>query len=222
MSKNHLKRLCIPKTWKQVLKKDHKFITKPNPGAHPLSLAITVDLALRQLKFANTRKEVKYLLHNKNVLVDNRRVSERHFAIGLFDVLSVDGMHYRVFLDEKGKLFLQPIQKDVKLKASKVIGKKILKKNKLQINFSDGRNILVDKEKIDYDIGDTVVLETPEQQIKVIVPLKKNARVLLTQGKHAGDKGVVENVEGLFVWYKKGNDVIRTLKKYAFALPEFV
>lgn len=61
MSK-HLKRLFAPKTW-DIKRRGIKFIAKPIPGAHKISMSLPLNVILRDiLKYANTNKEVKLML----------------------------------------------------------------------------------------------------------------------------------------------------------------
>ena len=62
MSKSHLKRLAVPKTW-DIKKKGIKFVTRPNLGAHPRKLSVPINLVIRDLlSYAKSNKEVKYIL----------------------------------------------------------------------------------------------------------------------------------------------------------------
>ena len=113
MSKSHLKRLAVPKTW-DIKKKGIKFVTRPNLGAHPRKLSVPINLVIRDLlSYAKSNKEVKYILQNKEVLVDGIRRKEIKFPVGLFDVVEFKGIEkqFRMILNKKGKLCLIPIEK---------------------------------------------------------------------------------------------------------------
>ena len=62
MTKNHLKRIASPKTWK-IGRKLHTFISRPNPGPHSLPMGMPLNIVLRDLlKFADTSYEVRKIL----------------------------------------------------------------------------------------------------------------------------------------------------------------
>jgi len=157
MSK-HLKRYFAPKAWK-IKRKGIKFVTKPSPGPHKINVALPLNIILRDiLDYANSNREVKYILEKKHVEVDGIRRKDHRFPIGLLDVLSLKDIneHFRVILDKRGKIDLIKIgQEEKELKLCKIVGKKTIK-GKIQLNLYDGKNILV-KEN-DYKIGDVILM----------------------------------------------------------------
>jgi len=59
MTKNHLKRLNTPKTWK-ILRKEEKFVTRPNSGAHKQELGMSINTFFKTvLKRTITTKDTK-------------------------------------------------------------------------------------------------------------------------------------------------------------------
>jgi len=67
---DHLKRFFAPKTWK-IKRKGIKFVSKPSAGPHRREMSMPINVILRDLMgYAKTTREVKYLLNNKDVLVD--------------------------------------------------------------------------------------------------------------------------------------------------------
>ncbi len=220
MTKRHSKRSSVPKTWTGIMKKEEKYILRASPGPHKKELAMPLEIVLKTLGFAQTKRETKKILNTKNIFVDGRKIKSQKFPVGLFDVLTIQetGENFRCLLGENGQLLFKPIKKEnSKLKASKVIGKTVIKGGKLQINLSDARNIIT--EKTQSKVGDTLLIEVPEQKIIKNLPLEKGAKVLLIGGKHSGDRGVVEKIEGERLVYKNKESII-TLKEYAFVMPE--
>lgn len=218
MTKNHLKRLNAPKTW-PIKRKETAFIAKPNAGAHSLHLGMPLGVMLKRLGYADTTKEVKYMLNNKEVLVDGKRRKDHCFAIGLMDVLSIKDANenFRILLNRKGVLEACPIRgEDVNVKLCKITGKVIVKK-KMQLNMIDGRNMLAEKNI--YKVGDSLLITLPDQKIKEHIPLKENCMVYLFRGKHAGYTGIVKEVKGSKVIYKNPEGkVMETLKNYVFVV----
>ncbi|MEK9697836.1 MAG: 30S ribosomal protein S4e, partial [Candidatus Poseidoniales archaeon] len=72
MSSNHLKRLAMPRSW-PITRKTDIWVSRPNPGAHSLDLCIPVGVVIRDiLQFANTMREVRYILQAGKVSVDGK------------------------------------------------------------------------------------------------------------------------------------------------------
>lgn len=218
--KNHLKRLAIPKTW-HLKRKETKWITRPKPGAHPISMGMSLSVFMRKLaKVAKTSKEVKNVLNTKEVLVDGAKRKDPRMPVGLMDSISFPQIneHYRVLLDFKGRLTAVSMSgEDAKTKLSRVESKTLQKKGKVQLNMSDGRSLLIDKDE--YKVGDSLLLNLPDQKIKSHFKLEKGAQVFLIGGKHAGALGSVEDISGQKIIFKgKSSDSYETAKKYAFVV----
>lgn len=219
MSK-HLKRYVAPKTWK-IKRKGIKYISKPSPGTHKIDMSLPMVVILRDmLGYANSSREVKYILEKKNVTVDGIRRRDYRFPVGLFDVLSLNDIneHFRVILDKKGKIDLIKIGKDESvLKLCRIKGKCVVK-GKVQLNLYGGRNIIVKEDE--YKTGDAVLLDlSKKNEIKQKIRLDKNVLVYLTGGRHIGQTGKVQDIIGNRVLYKtESGEVVETLKKDVFPI----
>jgi small subunit ribosomal protein S4e len=221
MVKNHIKRINAPKRW-DILRKEHKFISKPNPGRN-LDLAISLNTALKEmLSKTNTTKESKYLIKHKGVLVNGVRRYDEKFPVGFLDVLTLPELseHYRLVVDDQGKLtFLKITEAESKIKISKVAGKALQKEGKIQLNCTDGRNFIVDQkdaEKI--STNDTVVYTLPEQKMKETIKLEKGCLVFLYKGKHIGRVVKSLDFRGSTMIFKADDETLETKKSYAFAV----
>lgn len=219
MVKNHLKRLASPKTW-PIGKKVLTFVTRPNPGAHKDSHQISITVFLRDMvKVLDNVKEVKYVLHNKDCLIDGVAVHDNKRGVGIFDTVSLPKLkkYFRVCVTNRNKLsFVEIDEKESTQKVCKITGKKVLKGNKIQINTEDGRNFLVDKDT--YKVGDSIVTELPKQKITNHLPLDKGALVYLIEGTQVGHVANVEAVEDDVITVKIGDKVVRTKKDYAVVI----
>ena len=219
MSK-HLKRYFAPKTW-NIKRKGIPYITKHSPGTHTIGVSMPLNVILRDiLNYAESNREVKFILENRNVEVDGIRRKDYRFPVGLLDVLSLNDTneHFRIVLDKRGKINLIKIGLEEKgLKMYKITGKKSIK-GKIQLNLYDGKNILV-KEN-DYKIGDTLLMTLGKNVvIKEKVSLDKNALIYLIGGTHIGQTGKVQDIIGNRILYKdESGDTMETLKEYAFAI----
>jgi len=203
-----------------VKKKYIKFISKPNPGPHKIEVSLPLNIIIRDiLGYAKILREVKFILKNKNVTVDGIRRRDPRFPVGLFDVLSFNetGEHFRVILDTKGKIELVKIDKqESSHKICKVTGKTAIK-GKVQLNLSDGKNIVTDDPQ--YKVGDSVVLAlNGKAKIKEKISLDKGTMIYLTDGKHIGETGKVVDIIGNRILYKTNEAVVETLKEAAFPI----
>ena len=218
MAKKHLKRLAMPKSW-QIRKKEAKFITRPKPGAHSLKLGMPLLLMIRDiLGYGKTKREVDYIVNNKEVLVDAVRRKDSRFGIGLMDVISLPQLkqHWRVLLDKKGKIsFIEIDNKEANIKLCKIIGKTAVRK-KFQLNLHDGKNILVDKS--DFKVGDSLLLDLPSLKIKDHLKLEKGALIFLIKGKHIGETSIVEKIERDRILCNSEGSVLEAPKESAFVI----
>lgn len=214
----HLKRLTIPTTW-QVPKKQSKFITRPFPG-QKRELSVPLNVVFRDiLKMAKTSKEVKYLLANNYVFVNGVQRKDIKHTVALMDVLEIKGMNeaYRLLLTSKGKLFFKKItENEAKIVPQKVVGKTILKGKKVQLNFMNGTNIILEKD--DFKVGDVAIIEMPEKKIREKVSLEKDSIAYFFGGAHIGTFGKISDITNKEIFIKKGKDEIKTAKEYAFVI----
>lgn len=222
MVKTHLKTKAAPKTWR-IPRKVITFTARPNPGAHSYSMGLPISLILKNfLKIAKTTKEAKYILSNKSVLVDGKKVRDVKFQVGLMDVLSLPDMKqsFRILLNKKGNLYLLPIDdKESNYKICKVMGKTILKGKKEQLNLHDSKNIL-SKNKI--KVGDSLIF-TFGKGAGDALEFKEGATIYLIGGSHIAHTGLLKSViPGRFgkdeILIESNGKEIRTLKKYAFVI----
>ncbi len=221
MGMRHMNRKAAPKTW-PIERKQTTYITRPFPGAHKMEEGISIGTFLKEVvSYAKTRKEVRRILHHKQVMVDGRRRMDEHDQVGLFDVVEFPDIdaRFRMTLTPRGKLAPLAIPKEeASLKPCQVVGKTLVK-GKVQLNLSDGRNILIAKDT--YKTGDTLLVEVPSQSIKKHLKLEKGAMVFLTGGKNQGHVGKVEGISGKKLLYKAENgEIAETSKRYAFVIGE--
>ncbi len=219
MGKNHLKRLAVPNTWK-IMKREFKFITKPNPGPHPLSKCISLNTLIKEiLKYATTTREVKKILMSGQIKIDGIVRKEPKFPVGIFDTIEFSSLeeYFRVILDRLGNLSLVKInEKEVLIKPCKIV-KKSMVKGKLQLNLYDGKNLFVDKGS--YKVGDSVILKLPEQKIEKHLAINKKSTIFLVGGNHVGEIGSVEDIGVDKIIYKDdNNNLVETSKEYAFVI----
>jgi len=188
---SHLKRQFAPKSW-PIPRKGTTFVIKPNFG---LSKGIPLLIVLRDmLKIVQNRKEAKKAIHFKNIFVNGREAKDEKDGILLFDVITIvpSKKNYKLSVSLKGKFELEEIKEvESNHKISKVIGKKILKGKKVQLNLSDGRNFLSDAK---CKTNDSVLIDFKNNKLEKCLPLKEDSNVFVFAGKHSGAIGKIEKI----------------------------
>lgn len=212
----HLKRLFCPRTWR-LLRKENKFVTRPLPSGHPLSLCVPVVFVLKNLGLANTTNDAKKILNSRVVLIDGKIVTDVKAPVGFMDVLAVkDIKAVRVLLNSLGSIvFVDVPANEVNKKLCRVIKKTVLPKGIIQFNLSDGKNILSD---LKCSVGDSLFLEIPSQKVIDVLKLEKGAFVFLSGGAHIGKFGIVDDIKDNKLWFKLDGNRFETLKKFAFVV----
>ena len=228
MVKNHLKRIFTPKTW-PVLRKENKFITRPNPGGHSFEHSLPLVVVFKDLLgIASTTREVKFILNNEEVLINGRRKRRPEDTFGLMDVLSFPKIKesYRLILTSKNILKTIPVSgSDAETIPSKIVKKTYLKGGKVQLSFHNGRNLILDeKEAKKYALGDTLVLSF-KNEIKKHLPLKEGAVVYFIRGSHIGRLGTIKSHENTIVKVvgkdeSGAEEEFETKRDYAFVVGE--
>ncbi len=187
----HLKRQKVPKSW-PINRKGTKYVVRPN---FDLKKGIPILVILRDiLKIARTRKEVKGVIHNKYILLNQKAVKDEKNAALLFDKISIlpAKKYYELILSGLGKFGLREItESETSKKIIKVVDKKILKGKKIQLNLSDGRNFISD---IKCGINDSVVVDFKTRKILKTIPLREKAKVTVFAGKHTGETGIINSM----------------------------
>ncbi|MFH1331967.1 MAG: 30S ribosomal protein S4e [archaeon] len=230
MVKRHLKRLMAPKTW-PIKRKEHKWITRPNSGPHPLKKCLPLNIVIKNLlKYAKTSREVKLILNQGKILINNVARKDPKFPIGLMDVIQVPELkgQYRIVYNPQGKLKLIAISADeAKLKPCKIVNKKTLKGKKTQLNFKDGSNRIVDKDS--YKVNDTLIIDLTKEKkdgIKKHLKFEKGATIYLTDGKHVGTTGMIEEIQNTFqnqtIIFKTEKETYKTSKDFALVIDESI
>ncbi len=233
----HIKKTEMPMSWPVSRKgKRKRFIAVPSHATSKgISLLFLLrDI----LKIVKTRKEARYMTLNGMVKVNNLVRKDENFPVQVFDVLGLSALrsdggqvtgdkYLRLEIVNRKFVLKEISEAEAGSKIVKISGKKILrsrirgvsnrgvkgsdKKDKgnekfvVQMNLDDGQNIL---SKVKFSVGDSVILDTKENKIIGVLPLKVGAKVEVIVGKHAGKKGELVGFEEL----ARGRDYIIKLK----------
>ncbi len=221
MTKSHLKKLVAPKTWK-IKRKTSTFIIRPKPGGHAMNMSIPLKKVMFDIEKAETMREASYILHNHTVNVDARKKTDPAFPVGLFDIITFPEINeaYTIVINSWGKLVLKKLnapKSDKKL--IKIVNKRKVKGNKVQVETYCGRNLMVDdKEASKFKTGDSLMIKLPEQKIVDHKKLEKGAKVYLTKGSHVGTICEVKDVAGDKLICLDGKKELETKKAFAFVI----
>jgi small subunit ribosomal protein S4e len=181
-----LKRLVAPKFWR-LKKKKSTWTVAVRPGAHKKFESIPLQILLRDiLKYAETGKEANSILQSKQILVGGKIIKHHNFPVGLMDVVSIPQLkkNYRIVVSKKGLIPIEIPENEAKTQLAKVLSKTVVRKGKLQLNLSGGRNILTDKK--DYATGDSILIELPGNKILDHFKLEKGSAALIIKGYNSG------------------------------------
>ena len=209
---SHMKRQMAPKNW-PIPRKGTSFIVKPSQKGIPI-LIILRDI----LKIAQNRKEVKNALHKKNILLNGKEVRDEKGGVSLFDIITIvpSKQNYQLCLSHRGKFDLKTVSdKEIYHKITKVINKTILKGKKTQLNFNDGNNLI---SNIGCKVNDSILINLKDRKAEKCLELKEKANVLVFAGKHSGEKGSINKIEGKIAELKVDNKIVKVLIKHLMVI----
>jgi small subunit ribosomal protein S4e len=195
MSK-HLKRLNAPRTL-NLHKKEKKWTVKSSPGPHPLKKSVPLGIIVRDyLELVNNLREAKRIISNGEILVDGIKRKSYKFPCGLMDVISIPKLKkdYRILFNKIGKLTLVPIKSNnASWKLCRIENKTIVKGNKIQLNFHDGRNQIIKKDE--YKTGDVLRITFKDNKINDKYQFEKGTVSMIIGGSHIGEVANIEDIE---------------------------
>jgi small subunit ribosomal protein S4e len=177
---------------------------RTRPGPHPRDKSLPLVMVIREiLGHAKTAREAIHIINTGKVKVDGVKRRDHRFPIGLMDVLQIEGAAetFRVLPKPNTGLTPMPIeQKEAGFKLCKIVGKKNIPGGRIQLNFHDGRHMLIQardprqKTGEDYAVGGAVQLGFPGQKIIGQVPFQTGALGLVVDGRNQGLVGRIESI----------------------------
>ena len=182
----HLRRNETPLSW-AIPRKGTKFLVVP---MHNKRKGIPLLVLMRDImKVAKTKKEAKKIIHEEKVKVNTKVVKDEKYPLLLFDIMEIGGKSYKIILKNRKFSFEETKESE---KIAKIIGKRALAGNKMQVNLNDGRNF-ISKEKV--STGDSIIIDLKTGKPVKILPLKKGERIEVIGGKHLGEHGKIEEID---------------------------
>jgi ribosomal protein S4E len=146
------------------------------------------------------------------VKLNHKIRKDENFPLEVFDTINLNNENYKLEIVNKKFKLKSANEKESERKVVKIIGKKILGKNRIQMNLGDGQNF---ETKDKFSVGDSALINTKEDKIEKILPLKEGANIEIIIGKHAGEKGKLLKFEELV----RGRNYTVKLKKGETVLP---
>ncbi len=212
-----LKRQMAPQFW-GITRKDKRFVVTVKPGPHKKHYSVPTAVFLRDmLKIVTSLREAKTAIYTGKIKIDGVVRKSLHHAIGLMDVVELENVSdiYRL-VPTDGKL-LKPIKINDSEKSKKlvrVVSKTSINSGKMQIGFHDGRSTITD---LKINVGDTCLIQIPDQKILDVIKLEAGCQVLVTRGINAGQIGKIESLEeGTFILPKR---VVLALEQRKIEIP---
>lgn len=175
--------------------KKHKWVTTPNPGKHKKEDSIPLMLVVRDiLGYADTSREVKKIIHNGLILVDKKPRKDPKYGVGLMDVIDIPkaNRHFRVIPGKKGLNLKEIDEKESKIKLCEILNKRVVSKDKIQLNLHDSSNIIISNGK--YNPRDTIVLDLYDRKIMDVIKFEKDNIGMIVHGRHIGNTGKIDEI----------------------------
>ena len=199
-----LKRQMAPMFW-GITRKDKRFVVTVRPGPHSKHASIPSAVMVRDtLKLTKYLREAKSAIYGGKVTIDGVKRKSLHHGIGLMDVIELSGVSDIYRLVPQGGHVLKPLKIPNAEKSKKLVkltSKTTIKGKKIHLGFHDGRSMISDT---DIDVGDSCLIQIPEQKILEVIKLEKGAQVIVTRGINAGQVGTVEEIrEGTYILPKR-------------------
>ena len=171
----------------------------------PKNNSIPSAVLLRDtLNIVNTLREAKSSIYGGKVKVDGVIQKSLHHSIGLMDVVELENANdiYRLVPKNGQTLFPIKINKNEKSKKLvRVKSKTSISGGRTQLGFHDGRTVITDTS---VNVGDTCLLQIPEQKILDVIKFEKNSQVIIIKGANAGRIGTINEIkEGTFTLPKR-------------------
>lgn len=188
-----VKRLSAPQTFPVTRKAGGRFAPTPRPGPHSKQECTPLGLVIRDaLGLTENARETREVLTAGKITVNGAVRKDHKFPVGIFDVIGVAGEYYRTIPTSKRLEFVKIPKKEADVKLCRIENKTVVRGARLQLNLSDGTNVLIDKGE--YRTGDTLVLKSPDLKITSHLKRAKGSLCMLTRGRNVGKLATIESV----------------------------
>lgn len=171
------------------------FAPKPVSGPHRFKECIPLCLLLVKLNYAQTKKEIKYIVRNSMIKVNNKTRTEKNYPVGLFDVISIEktNEHFRLLYNINKRFYLHKINEtESKIRLCKVVKKQI--DNEVPFCYTnDGFSFRFLDPKI--SINDTLKIDIVNNKVIDYVKFEEGKLAIITKGNNLGCIGSIIRIE---------------------------
>jgi small subunit ribosomal protein S4e len=189
-SSRHIKRLAVGQ-YPKVSRKTSTYLAKPRPGRHNLANSVALLVVLRdKLGIAANSKEAKRIIVTGEIEVNGLKVLDEKYPVGFGDVIKLKptGEAYSIGVGKKGAMSVEKATKE-SARTLKVIGKYVVKKNRIMARLLDGTVLEASK---DVKVNDSVVLD--KGAIKKTLKFEEGAKCLVIRGTHSAETGTIKEI----------------------------
>lgn len=169
-----------------ITKKGTQYIARAS--SHLQDSAPVVIAVRDMLKLARNAKEVKEMIKQKTLKINGKAVKDYRESIRLFNLFEAD-KPYVLSLLPTGKYVFEATKSKERL--CKVVNKRLVSDNKVQLNLHDGSNVIT-KDKV--NTQDSVYLDLSGKISKHVV-FDKGKSCIIISGKYIGSKGKIESLK---------------------------
>ncbi|RLV92717.1 40S ribosomal protein S4 [Spathaspora sp. JA1] len=173
------------------------YAPRPSAGPHKLRESLPLVVFLRnRLKYALNGREVKAILMQQHVKVDNKVRTDSTFPTGFMDVISLEATneHFRLIYDVKGRFAVHRISaEEAAYKLGKVKKVQLGKKGVPYAVTHDGRTIRYPDPAV--RVNDTVKVDLATGKISDFISFDTGRLVMVTGGRNLGRVGVIVHKE---------------------------
>ena len=227
-----IKRLAAPSFW-PIHVKEFKWTIRPCPGPHRRTRSIPLSTVLREiLNYAKTAREAKMVISKGGVKIDGETGREEKYPVGPMDVLEIPDAKstFRMIpFPAKGLSLLKITKDEGGFKLCRIDGKVTLSGGRIQLNLSDGGNIVLKPEAAStgdsYKTRDTIQLGIPNQKILGHIKFAEGKYGLVVAGRNIGRHGKIVSIEkaatakdATVTIQDRQGQTFRTVAEYVYAV----
>ncbi|MFB6292407.1 MAG: hypothetical protein ABEI58_03365 [Candidatus Nanohaloarchaea archaeon] len=181
----HRKRLPAPKHY-PISRKGLTYVSSIEGSRSPENAIPAVVLLREVLDYADSKKEAKKIVQDRNLYRNGEPVTDIRQGIGVLDVVEIPETEESYRVIRKGRnLSFVPV-KDADKVAAKIVGKRV-EDEEYVYRLHNGENYRTEDE---YETGNTLVFNDSVKE----VALEEGADVIVISGQHAGETAELKEI----------------------------
>jgi len=203
--KKHLKRLAAPPSW-MLDKLSGVYAPRPSAGPHKLRESFPIIVFPRnRLKYALNGREVKAIVRQRLIKVDNKVRTDPTYPTGFMDIISIEksNEHFRILYDVKGRFTIHRVTpEESKYKLLKVKRVALGMRGVPHVVTHDGRTIRYPDPLV--RANDTIKFDLENNKMVDFLKFDVGAMCMVTGGRNIGRVGTIQRRER----HLGGHDII--------------